>query len=54
MTTQTTKSTRRRGSGVEHAEGPPEELVDRLAALLPREALEDALEGLGPEEITAA
>jgi putative transposase len=31
---------------------PPEEVVDRLAELLPAEALEDALEGLRPEEIT--
>ncbi len=28
------------------------ELVDRLEGLLPRDALEDALEGLGLEEIT--
>lgn len=49
MTTQNTKSTRRRRSG---AEGPPEEVVDRLAGLLPPEALEEALEGLEPEEIT--
>jgi putative transposase len=32
----------------------PEEVVDRLAGLLPAEALEDALEGLEPEEITGA
>ena len=30
----------------------PDEEVDRLAGLLPPDALEDALEGLGPEEIT--
>ena len=30
----------------------PEEVVDRLAGLLPAEALENALEGLEPEEIT--
>jgi len=32
----------------------PEEAVDRLAGLLPEEALEDALKGLRPEEITGA
>jgi putative transposase len=30
----------------------PQEAVDRLAGLLPEEALEDALKGLSPEEIT--
>jgi putative transposase len=30
----------------------PETVVDRLAGLLPEEALEDALKGLAPEEIT--
>lgn len=30
----------------------PDEEVDRLAGLLPRDALEDALEGLEPEQIT--
>jgi len=44
MTTQNTKSTRRPRL--------PEEVVDRLAGLLPREELEDALEGLEPEQIT--
>ena len=44
MTTQNTKSTGRPEL--------PEEVVDRLAALLPREELEDALEGLDPEQIT--
>jgi transposase-like protein len=48
--TQTTKSTRRAGAG--SAAGPPEEVVDRLAGLLPPDVLEDALEGLGPGEIT--
>jgi putative transposase len=49
MTTQNTKSSRRRRSG---PEGPPEEVVDHLAGLLPAGALEEALEGLEPEEIT--
>ncbi len=50
MTTQKTKSDRR---SVDRPGGPPpEEVVDRLAGLLPREALQDALAGLEPEEIT--
>jgi len=44
MTTQNTKSVRRQEL--------PEEVVDRLAGLLPREELEEALEGLEPEQIT--
>lgn len=52
MTTQNTKSTRRRRLSERGAEGPPEEVVDRLAGLLPADALEEALEGLEPEEIT--
>jgi putative transposase len=44
MTTQNTKSSGRPEL--------PEEVVDRLAALLPREELEDALVGLDPEQIT--
>jgi putative transposase len=47
--TQTTKSTRRRAGD---PEGPPDEVVDRLAGLLPADVLEDALEGLGADEIT--
>src|SRR3954470_15886491 len=34
------------------AESPTQAAVDRLAELLPAEALEDALNGLEPEEIT--
>src|SRR3954462_13308081 len=41
------RARRRKASGE-----PPPELVDRLAGLLPREALEDALDGLDPEQIT--
>jgi hypothetical protein len=33
-------------------ESAVEEVRDRLAGLLPEEALAEALEGLGPEEIT--
>ncbi len=36
----------------ERSSGPPEELADRLAGLLPEEALQDALRGLDPGEIT--
>ena len=32
--------------------GPIQEAVDRLAGLLPREELEDALKGLDPDQIT--
>src|SRR5215213_8755730 len=50
MTTQNAKSTRRRSGDL--PTGPPEEVVDRLAGLLPEEALQDALVGLAPEQIT--
>src|SRR4051812_8861412 len=50
MTTQNAKSTRRRGGDL--PKGPPEEVVDRLAGLLPEEALHDALAGLAAEQIT--
>lgn len=53
MTTQSTKS-KRRQPGAETPSGPPEEVVDRLAGLLPADALEEALEGLEPEQITGA
>jgi len=36
------------------AQGATQATVDRLAGLLPPEALEDALKGLEPEEIIAA
>jgi putative transposase len=51
MTTQKTKST----PGAPVASEPlaaPDEVVDRLAGLLPAEELQDALEGLAPEQIT--
>jgi len=44
------KFERRPEPGVEHQ--PPEAVVDQLARLLPEEALQDALKGLEPEEIT--
>jgi putative transposase len=51
MTTQNakSKSSERLGGA---APGPPDELVDRLAGLLPAEELQDALKGLEPEQIT--
>jgi putative transposase len=52
MTTQTKRSSRRRMPASEDPRQPPGEVVDRLAGLLPREELEDALSGLHPEEIT--
>jgi putative transposase len=44
----------RRGSAqdVESVEQPPEEVVDRLAALLPDGALDEAVKGLRPEELS--
>jgi hypothetical protein len=46
MTTQKTKSA---GRG---ADRPPDEIVDRLAGLLPAEEFERALEGLEPDQVT--
>jgi putative transposase len=43
---------RRRRRRAKPSGEPPPELVDRLEGLLPREALEDALDGLDPEQIT--
>jgi hypothetical protein len=50
MTTQSTKSVASPAGG-DLPSGPPAEVVDRLAGLLPSEALEEALEGLEPEQI---
>ncbi len=52
MTTQNTKSKPRRTDVEAPGSAPPEEVVDRLAALLPAEELERALEGLDPEQVT--
>jgi transposase-like protein len=52
MNTQNTESADRRRSSGAGPEGPPEEVVDRLAGLLPPAALEEALEGLEAEQIT--
>ena len=48
----TMKSPRRPKPGVDIGSEPEQEVVDRLAELLPEEALEQALKGLEPDEIT--
>jgi transposase-like protein len=54
MHEMTEKPAKRRGRPPGRREASPEaaELADRLAGLLPEEALADALRGLSPEEIT--
>ena len=51
MSTMQSKRRPQTGADPEGA-GPPQEVVDRLAELLPEEALEDAVRGLRPEELT--
>ena len=51
MTTQSDTSAGS-GAGATGPEHPSEEVVDRLAGLLPEEALQDAVQGLEPDEIT--
>jgi len=46
------QSKRRRHSGAEQPEQLPEAVADRLAELLPEEALQDAVKGLEGEQIT--
>jgi putative transposase len=50
----TMKSKRRPGQGVDSAgpDGAPDEVIDRVAELLPEGALDDAVKGLRPEELT--
>jgi putative transposase len=48
----TMQSKRRPGDAEPPEQQSPEEVVDRLAGLLPEEALEDAVKGLEPDEIT--
>jgi putative transposase len=48
----TMKSERRPRKDAESAEHPPDEVVDRLAELLPEGALDDAVRGLKPEELS--
>jgi hypothetical protein len=52
MTKQKIKSRVSESSGPGRPESAGEEVLDRLAGLLPADALEDALAGLRPEEIT--
>jgi putative transposase len=52
MSHQKIKSREGEVSRSQAVEGPPDGLVDRLAGLLPAEELQDALRGLGPEQIT--
>jgi len=50
---KTVKSERRPGPGAEpDGERPPQEVVDRLAGLLPEGALGDAVRGLKPDELS--
>lgn len=48
----TMQSKGRRQTGAESSQQPSEEVVDRLAGLLPEEALQEALKGLEGEQIT--
>src|SRR5687767_8718046 len=52
MTKQKIKSRVSESSRPVRLESADEEVLDRLAGLLPADALEDALAGLRPEEIT--
>jgi putative transposase len=52
MSTQKTKSRVSESSRSAVDESACEEVIDRLAGLLPADALQDALAGLRPEEIT--
>src|SRR5829696_4456700 len=52
MTKQKIKSRVSDSSGPVVAESSVEQIADRLAGLLPEDALQEALEGLGPQEIT--
>lgn len=53
MTMSTMKSKRRPEEGADPGQQQePEAVVDRLAGLLPEEALQDAVKGLEPDEIT--
>jgi putative transposase len=48
----TMKNRRRPTQDVESVEQPPEEVVDRLAELLPEGALDEAVKGLRPEDLS--
>ena len=48
----TMKSKRRPGGGEEPLESPPATVLDRLGELLPEDALDDAVRGLTPQELS--
>src|SRR4051794_10121442 len=48
----TMKSSRRPGAGDEQPEHSPGAIIDRLSGLLPEGALDDAVRGLSPEELS--
>jgi putative transposase len=48
----TMKSKRRPGEGADEPQPPPQEVMDRLAGLLPEGALDEAVRGLKPEELS--
>jgi len=48
----TMQSKRRPEQGAEQPDPPPREVLDRLGELLPEGALDDAVQGLRPEELT--
>ena len=52
MTINSISDREREPESTGQVESPPEAVVDRLAELLPADALEDAFKGLSPEEIT--
>src|SRR3954449_3878183 len=53
ITMSTMQSERHSAPGVEpDGHEPPQEVVDRLAELLPEGALDDAVRGLRPEELS--
>ncbi len=50
--TMSSMQSKRRPEGAGAPEQEPEAVADRLAGLLPEEALQDVIKGLAPEEIT--
>jgi hypothetical protein len=52
MTKQKIRFSESDSPGPGRPESGGDQIVERLAGLLPEDALQDALEGLGPEEIT--
>src|SRR3954453_15494731 len=52
ITMSTMKSKRRPGEGADEPQPPPQEVMDRLAGLLPEGALDEAVRGLKPEELS--